>query len=249
MSFDLVKIWEDMDWMARGVVFALAAMALGAAVVFIERLIAFGRSKKQSRTFAHEAGRLMDEGEHEQVATRARSFVRSHLAQLLAPTLTTYLRHEDDAPGRGLGAVELTRREMERRKEEVGADIRKGFSVLATVGSIAPFVGLLGTVVGIIAAFTKISATGSGGLGSVAGGISEALVVTALGLVVAIPSVLAFNFLNARADSLELALTSSAGQFIDHLEHRHATRLPLRQVPANANTEHSNGRHAESPAA
>ncbi|MCC6999015.1 MAG: MotA/TolQ/ExbB proton channel family protein [Deltaproteobacteria bacterium] len=248
MSFDLVKIWHDMDWMARGVVFALLTLALGAAVVFVERLIAFARSRRESRAFAAEAVRLMDDGDHDGAAKRTKAYPHSHLAQLLGPTLGIYLEHEEDPAGRGLGAIELTRRELLRRQEEVGADVRRGFGVLATVGSIAPFVGLLGTVVGIIAAFTKISATGSGGLGSVAGGISEALVVTALGLVVAIPAVLAFNFLNARADSITLGLQSSAGQFLDHLEHRHTSRLPVRQVTAEKK-EHGHGRALDVPAA
>jgi biopolymer transport protein ExbB len=73
-------------------------------------------------------------------------------------------------------------------------------------------------VVGIIAAFSKISTTGSGGLGSVAGGISEALVVTALGLLIAIPAVLLFNSLSARVERISQGLTTAMGQFIDHLE-------------------------------
>ena len=93
-------------------------------------------------------------------------------------------------------------------------------SLLASVGSVAPFVGLLGTVIGIIGAFQGIAAEGSGGLGAVSAGISEALVVTAIGLVVAIPSVLAFNSLSGRADNLLLALDQSRGEFIDYLENQ-----------------------------
>jgi biopolymer transport protein ExbB len=114
--------------------------------------------------------------------------------------------------------VELVRREIQRQHEEAGGDLRRGLGVLASVGSVAPFVGLLGTVVGIIAAFTKISVPGSGGLSSVAGGISEALVVTALGLMVAIPSVLFYNSLATRADRIHQGLGVSAGQFLDHIE-------------------------------
>ena len=89
-----------------------------------------------------------------------------------------------------LTAVELAQREAERQKEAVGLELRRGMGVLASVGSVAPFVGLLGTVVGIITAFQGIATTGSGGLGAVSAGIAEALIETALGLCVAIPAVL-----------------------------------------------------------
>src|SRR5438552_9716620 len=112
----------------------------------------------------------------------------------------------------GLSAVERTRRSLQRRLEELGADLRRGLAVLASVGSVAPFVGLLGTVVGIISAFQGIAATGSGGLSSVAAGISEALVETALGLAVAIPAVLAFNYLSNAIASDERALAAAAGE-------------------------------------
>jgi biopolymer transport protein ExbB len=124
-------------------------------------------------------------------------------------------------PAGKLGPVELTRRELERIYERVGADVRRGMSVLASVGSVAPFVGLLGTVVGIIESFAGIAKTGSGGLGAVSAGISEALVVTALGLLVAIPAVLMFNLLSTRADALVLSLDLARREFMDHLEDMH----------------------------
>ncbi|RYZ35892.1 MAG: MotA/TolQ/ExbB proton channel family protein, partial [Myxococcaceae bacterium] len=109
-------------------------------------------------------------------------------------------------------------RDLVRINERITADVRRGMSVLATVGSVAPFVGLLGTVVGIIEAFAGIAKEGSGGLGAVSAGIAEALVVTALGLLVAIPAVLMFNFLSTRADALLLSLEQARGEFLDHLE-------------------------------
>ena len=91
-------------------------------------------------------------------------------------------------------------------------------SVVATVGSISPFVGLLGTVVGIIGAFASIGTAGSAGIGPVMAGISEALIETAFGLMVAIPAVIAFNYLNTRIGAIETALGRSAGELLDELE-------------------------------
>jgi len=117
-----------------------------------------------------------------------------------------------------LPPAERTRRHMERYLEDLGADLRRGMWVLASVGSIAPFVGLLGTVLGIISAFQGIAASGSGGLSSVSAGISEALIETALGLAVAIPAVLAFNYLSTVIGRDEMALNTAAGELLDTLD-------------------------------
>jgi biopolymer transport protein ExbB len=166
---------------------------------------------------------------------------------MLRAPIDSYLAHKWDLIENPGGLVELVRRELARQHEEAGADLRRGLGVLASVGSIAPFVGLLGTVVGIIAAFTKISVTGSGGLGSVAGGISEALVVTALGLVVAIPAVLIFNMLSGRADRIHQTLGAAGGQFLDNLEfktiapeHRERPAAPAEESAARENKTHAN---------
>ncbi len=217
MSFDIVRIFHEMDWMARGITFTLLAMGIASLAVFIERSIAYARSKQQSRAFAGEAAELIHRGDYGALRDRTAAYKGSHLARMLRPVLDTFLStsrslRNDEA------VVEVVRREMARQHEQTGHDLRRGLSTLASVGSVAPFVGLLGTVVGIIAAFAKISSTGSGGLSSVAGGISEALVVTALGLLIAIPAVLLFNRLSGIADTIEKNLTTSSGQLLDHLE-------------------------------
>jgi biopolymer transport protein ExbB len=120
--------------------------------------------------------------------------------------------------GEDLSPLERMRRQMGRQLETIGADMRRGMPVLSSVGSVAPFVGLLGTVLGIISAFQGIAATGSGGLSSVSAGISEALIETAFGLAVAIPAVLAFNFLSTVITRDELALTTAAGELGDTVE-------------------------------
>ncbi len=114
--------------------------------------------------------------------------------------------------------MQLARNEAERRKEAVGEELRRGMNVVATVGSISPFVGLLGTVVGIIGAFQGIGSAGSAGIGPVMAGISEALIETAFGLLVAIPAVIAFNYLNTKIGAIETALGRSAGELLDELE-------------------------------
>ena len=91
--------------------------------------------------------------------------------------------------------MDTVRRSIQRATALTASDLKKGVSALATIGSTAPFVGLLGTVVGVINAFQGIGNSGSAGIGAVSVGISEALVETALGLVVAIPAVWIYNYL------------------------------------------------------
>ena len=95
-------------------------------------------------------------------------------------------------------------------------DLKKGVNSLATIGTTAPFVGLLGTVVGVINAFTGIAATGSGGIGAVSAGIAEALVETALGLVVAIPAVWFYNYLTGRLEYFNVEMDNSSSEMVDY---------------------------------
>jgi biopolymer transport protein ExbB/biopolymer transport protein TolQ len=112
--------------------------------------------------------------------------------------------------------VDTVRRAIQRASALTANDLKKGISALATIGSTAPFVGLLGTVVGIITAFQGIAATGSGGLGAVSAGISEALVETALGLVVAIPAVWFYNYLTGRIEYFNVEMDNSSSELVDY---------------------------------
>ncbi len=112
--------------------------------------------------------------------------------------------------------VDTVRRAIQRASALTANDLKKGIAALATIGATAPFVGLLGTVVGIITAFQGIAATGSGGLGAVSAGISEALVETALGLVVAIPAVWFYNYLTGRIEYFNVEMDNSSSELVDY---------------------------------
>lgn len=228
MNFNLRDIYSHMGVFALGIAWTLILFAIASLAVFFERLFVFFRSRRISRRFASRAGPLLAQNQHEALVEAAESTKGSHLATLLGGGMKTYLA-KSRLPAGKLGPVELTRRELVRINERVSADVRRGMSVLATVGSVAPFVGLLGTVVGIIEAFSGIAKEGSGGLGAVSNGIAEALVVTALGLLVAIPAVLMFNFLSTRADALQLSLDAARSEFMDYLE----DLVPEKRVTSN----------------
>src|SRR5262249_15529080 len=95
--------------------------------------------------------------------------------------------------------------------------LKRGLGFLATIGSTAPFIGLFGTVVGIINAFRSIAATGSGGMSVVSGGIAEALVSTALGIFVAIPAVVAFNHFTGKIETFHVEMNRASTQLVNCL--------------------------------
>jgi biopolymer transport protein ExbB len=140
---------------------------------------------------------------------------RSHLAKVVAAGLMEFQAHKDspEIPGE---EIEASKRALDRAEAIVQAELERGLSSLATIGSTAPFVGLFGTVVGIINAFHGITQQKSTGLAAVASGISEALVTTALGLFVAVPAVWMFNHYSARLRAFGVEMDNSSSELIDY---------------------------------
>lgn len=220
MQFDLAHIWASMGLVSKLIAFVLVLMSIASIAVVVERMIALTRSNAETRRFVKTAQPLLDSWDTRGLVEAADRHRVSVLARLVGAAMRRFLRAESEPDG-NLTPVELARREMERRREALSADLRRGLSVLATVGSVSPFVGLLGTVVGIITAFQSIGKTGSAGLGAVSAGIAEALIETALGLSVAIPSVLFFNYLTGKISAIEAALERSSGELLDDMENQH----------------------------
>ena len=218
MEFSLTQMWEHMGLPARLVAGVLIIMGLASLTVLIERLLSLGRSRRESLKFAEQVKGHLRADQVKGAIADAAKHPNGHLPQIVGYGLSTYEHARETRDVSGLPPAERTRRQLERYLEDVGTDLRRGLSVLASVGSVAPFVGLLGTVVGIISAFQGIAASGSGGLSSVSAGISEALVETALGLTVAIPAVLAFNYLTTVIGRDEKGLHKAGGELLDAIE-------------------------------
>jgi len=204
---------------AMVVAVVLAIMGLGSLTVFFERLITSRRSRSTSTRFVAKVGGDLQAGRLKLVLDEARKVAKeSHLARVVKSAIEAYAHAHATGDASELSPVERTRRHMARYMEEVGSDLRRGLALLATVGSVAPFAGLLGTVLGIISAFQGIASAGSGGLAAVSAGISEALIETAFGLAVAIPSVLAFNYHNERVVREETLLNNAVSELLDRME-------------------------------
>jgi len=220
MQFDLGHILQSMGLLSRIIAGVLLIMAILSIGVTIERAILLLRSQSATGAFLAKVRPVLDAWEIDRVLEISKAFPRSFMAKLSTGIVSRYQHALENHEG-NLSAVERARRASERRRDAMSADMRKGLSILATVGSIAPFVGLLGTVVGIITAFQGIGSSGSAGLGTVSAGIAEALVETAFGLMVAIPAVLFFNYLNTRISADEAALERFAGELLDEMENSH----------------------------
>ncbi|MDE2060179.1 MAG: MotA/TolQ/ExbB proton channel family protein [candidate division NC10 bacterium] len=106
---------------------------------------------------------------------------------------------------------------MQRATSTEISRLERYLGSLATLGNVSPFVGLFGTVLGIIRAFEAIAKTGSGGIGTVSAGIAEALVATAAGLFVAIPAVIAYNYFVGRVKLFTAAMDNAASAMVDSL--------------------------------
>ncbi|MCA9588377.1 MAG: MotA/TolQ/ExbB proton channel family protein [Myxococcales bacterium] len=220
VSFSPMHIWASMGLLSKVIASILVLMATMSLAVVVERQIAILRGARETRSFLRALLPLLEASRFDEMISLSDKHKASHFARIVS-AVAGKLAHDN---GKNVDVVELARREAERQKEAVGGDLRRGMGVLASVGSVAPFVGLLGTVVGIITAFQGIAATGSGGLGAVSAGIAEALVETALGLMVAIPAVLFFNQLNNKMNSVEAELARRTGELLDEVENSHGQR-------------------------
>src|ERR1051325_564712 len=215
VSFDLMTMWSNMQWPARTVVIVLFLMSAVSMGVMIARVIPFNGARNQSRQFAPAVAGALREGKLDEAIKIADRYGKSHLAKVVVAGLQEFRAHQMSSDISG-EEIEASRRALERAEAIVHAELKRGISSLATIGSTAPFVGLFGTVVGIINAFKGISTEKSTGLGAVAGGISEALVTTAIGLFVAIPAVWMFNYFTNRVEAFDVEMSNSSSELIDY---------------------------------
>lgn len=194
MQFSLIQLWPAMAPLAKAVILILLAMSLVSLAVAVERTLKLARAGRESAQFLAAWRHVLARDGLIAAATEAKRFPRSYVAHLVEE-LTRVVNRPAAEMAPWLEAYDRTAR---RVIIAAGIDARQGLNVLATVGSTAPFVGLFGTVVGIVSAFHTMGITGQGGLGSVSTGIAEALVATALGILVAIPALWLFNYLTQR---------------------------------------------------
>ncbi len=223
VGFDLPTMWRQMGVPAKGVVVILFLMSAWSIGVMIDRWFTYSSARKQSREFAPAVAGCLKEGKIEEAISVCEQNKKSHLAKVLITGLQEFEAHQASAeiPGE---EIDASKRALQRSTAIVNAELKRGLSGLATIGSVAPFVGLFGTVVGIINAFKGISTEKATGLSAVAGGISEALVTTAFGLLVAIPAVMAFNYFTGKVEAFAVEMDNSSSELVDFFLKRRGGR-------------------------
>ncbi|MGC1870478.1 MAG: MotA/TolQ/ExbB proton channel family protein [Acidobacteriaceae bacterium] len=223
VGFSIVDMWHNMGWLPKGVVFLLLIMSVWSLAVMIDRALYFSAARKQSREFAPKVAGALKEGRLDEAIKVADRSKKSHLAEVVTAGLQEF-RNYGSGGTVTEDQVEASQRALERSEAIVHAKLKRGLGGLATIGSTAPFIGLFGTVIGILDAFQSIATNKTSGIGAVAGGISEALVTTAFGLFVAIPAVMAFNYFTNRVEAFDVEMDNSSSELVDYFLKQGARR-------------------------
>ena len=214
-NFSLADMWAHMSWLPKGIVIILFIMSIWSLAVIIDRAIYFSAARSQSREFAPKVAGALKNGNLDEAIKVADKTKKSHLAEVVTSGLQEF-RSFGSGSNISDEQIESSKRALERSEAIVHSKLKRGLGGLATIGSTAPFIGLLGTVIGILNAFQSIAASKSSGIGQVAGGISEALVTTAFGLIVAIPAVMAFNYFTNKVESFDVEMDNSSSELVDY---------------------------------
>jgi biopolymer transport protein ExbB/biopolymer transport protein TolQ len=209
----------------------LAALSIFSVGVIVEKHRRFRSASRQTQTFKSVFAKFLQGGEFQELIDAVPLYPDSHVAQVVSAGILEYdgVRQTGGNP---VASLELVTSALRDSMSETLIQLKWGLGFLATIGSTAPFIGLFGTVVGIINAFRSIAATGSGGMSVVSGGIAEALVSTALGIFVAIPAYFAFNHFTGKIENFHVEMNRASTQLVNCL-----FKIPEVKVPQVKVTE------------
>jgi biopolymer transport protein ExbB/TolQ len=216
MQFGLIEMWQAMGAVAKGVAIILIALYIVSLYLFIERQLVFRRARAKSKQIAPKLADLLKKGQIKEALTLStkKENKGSHLARVTAAGIQEFLEGKE-ANLSAKDQIETAQRGCERAATIFTQELKRGLNVLATIATSAPFIGLFGTIAGIINAFRGMALTGSGGIGAVASGIAEALVTTAFGIGVAIIALWCYNFLNTKIEVYDAEMANTTSQIVD----------------------------------
>lgn len=217
MQISLLQLWNDAGAFARGIIIVLAIMSVISISVAVYKWWRIRKSLRETARFAPEFGRFLQEDQLDAAITLAEKQKVSHVARVLGEALAEIKPLLRDRAAVTVADINAAERAVERQMMILLAELKRGLAVLATVGATAPFVGLLGTTMGIVNSFTGMAMTGSGGLAAVSAGIAEALITTAFGLFVAIPAVWFYNYFQTKIENITVEMTYTSKELIDFL--------------------------------
>jgi biopolymer transport protein ExbB/biopolymer transport protein TolQ len=217
MNMSLLELWETMGWFARGIIIVLLLMSVYVASVAIRKGLQFRRSRKATLEFSRLFSNALRKSDFAESSRLVDSYQDSHLAASLRRVFASAKFRRSERSSLTTDEIASVQRTAELGGLEQVAQLKQGLGVLATTGATAPFVGLLGTVVGVVNAFSGMAIAGGGGIAAISAGIAEALVATAVGLLVAIPAVWLYNYFTNRIEFVAMELTYAVEELVDYL--------------------------------
>jgi len=217
---NFLQMFIDSSWIGKTVILILMGLSVYSIAVMIDKFRSYKAARDESLLFLPLFVTNLKSSNFQGALDAARKYKKSHIARVVSAGLIEY--DADKADFRDshdlVGAVG---RALERSVSLTAAEMKKGIGGLATIGSSAPFIGLFGTVIGIVNAFTGIAQSGSGGLAAVSAGIAEALITTAFGIMVAVPAVMAFNYFTTRLERFQIEMSNSSAELLDFFVKKH----------------------------
>lgn len=212
----MIELWHSMGYFAKGIVYTLMIMSVWSLSIMVQKWWYLRSAQAQTRKFAPEFSQFLEEDNLNEAINLAEGYKKSHVAKVLGGALAEIKPLIQDGSVT-VSDINSAERAVEREMLMQIVLMKRGLAMLATTGATAPFVGLLGTTMGVVNAFQGMAAGGGGGISSIAAGISEALITTAFGLLVAIPAVWAFNYFQTKIDNITAEMTYSSKEMIDYL--------------------------------
>jgi len=195
-------------------------MFLRSFMVTTNRLMRYRLARIHSQRYIAQSLAPFREGQIDQAITAAEKNRKSHIASVICAGLLDYQAASPSLAEHQM--IESVERSLERSSAETNEEMKRGLSGLATIAATAPFVGLFGTVIGILNAFSNISGAHAVVMKVIAGSISEALLTTAIGLSVAVPAVWCYNYLTSQMDLFGVEMRNSALELVSYLRTRQA---------------------------
>jgi biopolymer transport protein ExbB len=214
MNWNLIGMWHSISVTAQGVVIVLLAISTTSLAITVDRALRYRSARRASRAFVHQVAASLADGNVAEAISVAKRNRKSHIAKVVAEGLEDF----EAAPrtASDVQRIEVAKRGLARSAIMTHAEMKRGLGGLATIGSTAPFVGLFGTVVGIMNAF-RGTISAKTGLSAVGGGIAEALVTTGLGLPVAVPAVWCYNYFTSKMESFDIEMENSSLEVVNYL--------------------------------
>jgi biopolymer transport protein ExbB len=218
-----IDLWNEMGWFATAIVLILIVMSVVSLAVAAAKWWRLRKMSNATRSFAPRFSEALEAGDTVTALALTEEHPDSHVARVLGESLREVAPLLGDRRVAG-AAIESAERAVDREQILLANEMKKGLGLLATVASTAPFVGLLGTTIGIVNSFTGMAVSGGGGLEAISAGIAEALIATAIGLMVAIPAVWLYNYFTGRLETVFSEVAYAGREMIDWMLKREALR-------------------------